>query len=236
MLRQLHKKWWKVLCVVLLLYTVIAGFLIPVPALVPIYETIRNVFFHVPCWFSMILLLLVSLVHSVSYLRSGKLAHDIVAVQTAKTAMLFGVLGFLTGMLWGNYAWGNLMSFLFRDVKILSAFIGLLIYLAYFVLRGSIEDEEKRARISAVYSIFAFVLMNVFFFVIPRISDSLHPGGNGNPAFGAYDLDNRMRMVFYPAVLGYFTLGIWIASLRIRIRILHYTLHRIPVFQKGGGF
>jgi heme exporter protein C len=229
MLKQLHKTWWKILCVTLLTYTIIAGLLVPVPALYPTFETIRNVFFHVPCWFTMILLLAVSLWYSIKYVRTGLLIYDIAASQLANVAIVFGILGFITGMLWGNYTWGNLMSFLFNDVKILSAFIGLLIYLAYFVLRGSIDDEEKRAKVSGVYSIFAFVLMNVFFFVIPRLTDSLHPGNGGNPAFGSYDMNNMMRIVFYPAIFAYFTLGLWIASLKIRLRIIHYKINNIPV-------
>jgi heme exporter protein C len=49
---------------------------------------------------------------------------------------------------------------------------------------------------------------------------SLHPGVGGNPAFSQYDLDNRMRMVFYPAVIGWTMLGFWVASLNIRYKII----------------
>jgi heme exporter protein C len=45
---------------------------------------------------------------------------------------------------------------------------------------------------------------------------SLHPGATGNPAFGSQDLDNTMRMVFYPAIIGWTLLGAWIAELRMR--------------------
>jgi len=98
--------------------------------------------------------------------------------------------------------------------------IGLLIYLAYFILRGSVDDPDRAARLSAVYSIFAYSLLIFFIFIFPRMSgvDSLHPGSGGNPGFSAYDLDDRMRAVFYPAVLGYTGLGVWIASLRWRMK------------------
>ena len=229
MLKQLHNTWWKYVTVLLLLYTFIGGLIIEVPARFVLHETIRNLFFHVPVWFTMILLLLVSLVYSIKYLRSSKLAYDIVAQSCATVALVFGILGFLTGMLWGSNTWGDLFSWIFADTKILGAFIGILIYAAYFVLRGSVEDEEKRARVSAVYSIFAYVLLIVFIFVIPRLTDSLHPGNGGNPAFSMYDLDNTMRTIFYPAILAYFGLGLWIASLNIRLRILHYKINKISV-------
>lgn len=229
MLQQLYNTWWKYVTVLLLLYTFIGGLMIDVPARYVLHETIRNLFFHVPIWFTMILLLLVSLVYSIKYLRTGLLKYDIVASKSATTAIVFGMLGFLTGMLWGSYTWGDLFSWIFADTKILGAFIGILIYTAYFVLRGSVDDEEKRARVSAVYSIFAYVLLIVFIFVIPRLTDSLHPGNGGNPAFSMYDLDNTMRMIFYPAVFAYFGLGLWFTSILIRMRILHYHIHKIYI-------
>jgi heme exporter protein C len=232
MLKQLHKRWWKITCVVLLFYTFIYGLLIKVPALEVLHESIRNLFFHVPCWFAMILLLLVSLVYSIKFLRIGKKINDVVAAETARVAVVFGVLGFLTGTLWGKYTWGaysNSMSWLLQDSKILGAFIGLLIYGGYFILRGSIDDEEKRARVAAVFSIFAFVLLNVFILVIPRLTDSLHPNNGGNAGFVAYDLDNTLRTVFYPAVFAYFLLGCWISSFLIRLKIIHYKIYNINI-------
>lgn len=215
--------------IILLAYTFIIGLLIKTPDVPLLHETIRNLFFHVPCWFAMILLMLVSLVYSIKFLRTGKKIYDIVAVNLIKLALVFGVLGFITGMLWGNYIWGDLISWITNDVKTLGAAIGLLIYFAYFVLRGSIEDEEKSAKVSAVYSIFAFVLLNVAINVVPRLTDSLHPGSGGNSSFTVYDLDSNMRLVLWPAVLAYFLLGCWIASLLVRISILHYKNNNILI-------
>jgi len=55
-------------------------------------------------------------------------------------------------------------------------------------------------------------------FIIPRMTSSMHPGSGGNPGFNMYDLDSKMRMVFYPAVIGWILLGVWIATLRVRTR------------------
>jgi heme exporter protein C len=49
----------------------------------------------------------------------------------------------------------------------------------------------------------------------------MHPGSGGNPGFNMYDLDSRMRMVFYPAVIGWILLGFWIATLRVRLRLVN---------------
>jgi heme exporter protein C len=56
--------------------------------------------------------------------------------------------------------------------------------------------------------------------ILPRMSDSLHPGNGGNPGFNKYDLDSNMRMVFYPAVAGWILIAVWLFKLRERIEIL----------------
>ena len=135
--------------------------------------------------------------------------------------IIFGILGTITGSIWAKFTWG---AWWVNDVKLNGSAITMLIYLAYIVLRGSLDDEQKRARISAVYNIFAFVLLLVFIGILPRMTDSLHPGNGGNPGFNSYDTDKNMLMVFYPAVIGWILLGWWIASIRIRISTLEQKL------------
>ncbi|MEQ8624052.1 MAG: cytochrome c biogenesis protein [Vicingaceae bacterium] len=208
------RNWWKALAVILLLFTLIGGFLIEVPKQVILYESIRNLYFHVPMWFSMILLFFVSTIYSVKNLSSGKIVDDTKAVELVNTGIVFGILGTITGSIWAKFTWGAWWT---NDVKLNGSAITMLIYLAYMVLRGSMDDEQKRARISAVYNIFAFVLLIVFIGILPRMTDSLHPGNGGNPGFNNYDLDNNMKLVFYPAVIGWVLLGFWIANIRIRL-------------------
>ena len=65
-------KFIKFFCVVLLTYTLIAGFLFDVPRLPILNETIRALYFHVPMWFTMIFLLLLSSFNSYRYINTGK--------------------------------------------------------------------------------------------------------------------------------------------------------------------
>ena len=189
-----------------------------VPAKPILNETIRNLYFHVAMWFGMMIFFIVSLIYSIRYLRSGSLLHDLYAVEFANSGLLFGMLGLTTGAIWANYTWGKPWS---NDIKQLGAAIAILIYFAYLVLRNSVPDLDKRARISAVYNVFAFAMLFPTIWIIPRLVDSLHPGGMGNPAFDTKDIDGRMRLVFWPgAVPGWTLLGLWITSLRIRWKIL----------------
>lgn len=211
------KHWWKILALLMVLYTIIAGFILPVPKLVILNETIRSLYFHVPIWFAMLFLMGVSVYSSIMYLGNSKIKSDIIAVQSANVGMVFSVLGILTGMLWAKYTWGTWWT---TDTKLNGVAITFLIYTAYFILRSSIEDDQKKARISAIYNVFAFVMMIVFVMILPRMNSSLHPGNGGNPAFGKFDLDNTMRMVFYPACIAWILMGIWIMQLRVRMDVL----------------
>jgi heme exporter protein C len=213
----MYKNWWKILGSILVLYATIAGFLNSVPELPILHESIRNLYFHVPMWFSMIILFSVSVFHSIKYLLSNDPKADLKAVESVNVGVVFGILGIVTGAIWAKYTWGQAWSF---DVKQNFAAIALLLYFAYLVLRNAIDEEQKRAKISAIYNIFAFPMMVVLLFVLPRLSDSLHPGNGGNPGFNSYDLDSRMRMVFYPACLGWILIGYWIYTLTYRLRTL----------------
>lgn len=210
----MKKNWWKVLAIVLIMYSLIAGFLGDVPRRDILNESIRNLYFHVAMWFAMIAMMGTSLVYSVKHLSNNSLNSDARAHLFAEMGLVFSILGIITGSIWAKFTWG---AFWTNDAKLNGTAITILIYLAYFILRGSLDDREKRARISAVYNVFAFVLMIVFIGILPRLTDSLHPGNGGNPAFSQYDLDSNMRMVFYPAVLGWILFGVWVAGIRYRI-------------------
>ena len=177
-------------------------------------ETIRNTFYHVPMWFAMIFMFFVAAYYSGRALKTRNSMYDHKALAFTDAGLVFGCLGIVTGALWAKHTWGAYWSF---DVKQNMSAVCLLIYFAYFILRESFEDQEKRARISAVFNIFAFSAVIPLLWVIPRLVDSLHPGNGGNPAFGTQDLDNTMRMIFYPANIGWILFGCWMAQLRYRL-------------------
>ena len=183
-----------------------------------LYETIRNTYFHVSLWFAMAFLFIYSVVYSARYLIRPQAHLDRKANAFTSVGMLYGLLGLATGAVWAKYTWGNYWSW---DIKQTMTAIALLIYGAYFVLRASFEEPEKKARLAAVYNLFAFAALIPLIYVIPRMAQiSLHPGASGNPALGGEDLDNTMRLVFYPAIIGWTLIGIWMAKIAYRIETL----------------
>jgi len=210
----IRKNWWKLLGVGFILYSIIAGFLIEVPDLPIIRQSIRNLFFHVVMWFTMMVMLGTSLVRSLRYLSTFDIKHDVYAIQSVNVGLFFGMMGIVTGMEWANFTWGTPWT---NDPQLNGAAITILAYFAYLVLRRSIDEENKRARIAAVYNVFAFVMLIVFIGILPKLSDgSLHPGKGGSP-MTVTNLDVTMRLVFYPAIAGWIIVGYWLTGIRVKM-------------------
>ena len=197
-------------------------------------ETIRNTYFHVSLWFAMLFLFIAGFVYAIKVLRRQKQQvatsaldrplrnytprdrADSWSLAFTSVGMLFGLLGLSTGAVWAKYTWGTFWSW---DPKQTMTLIALLIYGGYFVLRASFPDPEQRGRLAAVYNIFAFVCLIPLTYILPRLAgNSLHPGAAGNPALGGEDLDNTMRMVFYPTIIGWTLFGGWMAGVYARMR------------------
>jgi heme exporter protein C len=206
--------WWKLLGVLLILYSIIAGFMIHIPELPIIRESIRNLFFHVVMWFSMMVMFGTSLARSLRYLSTFDIKHDVYAIESVNVGLFFGIMGIATGMEWANFTWGTPWT---NDPQLNGAAITILAYFAYVILRRSIDEEIKRARIAAVYNVFAFVMLIVFIGILPRLAQgSLHPGKGGSPMTLTH-LDFTMRLVFYPAITGWIIVGYWLTGIRVKM-------------------
>jgi heme exporter protein C len=200
----------------------LGAFLLSIPRMNILEHTARNLYFHVPMWFTLMAAAVVSAYHSVRYLTSPDFTRDIRATEAARVGVLFGILGLLTGIVWARFTWYQGTNIWWNfDPKQSMAAVQLLIYGGYFVLRSSIEDSQKRARMAAVYNLFAFVTLPFLLYVLPRQMESLHPGAEGNPAFS--DITHPiMRLVFYPAVIGFIGLFWVLYTQRARLAVLKH--------------
>jgi heme exporter protein C len=183
-----------------------------------LYETVRNLNFHVPMWFAMIIMLLISFAYGIGYLATEKESLDHRSAAFASVGLMFGLMGIATGAFWARFTWGTFWT---ADPKLNGAAVAVLMYIAYQILRSAVDDPFKRARLASVYNIFAFPIFIVLILVLPKLADfSLHPGSGDTVGFNTYDLDNDLRKVFYPAVLGWILTGIWISNVRYRLNKL----------------
>lgn len=211
------KYWWKILTTIILLYVIVVGILIKIPYLPKLKESIRNLFYHVPMWYVMLFCFLMSVIYSVLYLRNNKLKFDLISNEFVIVGLCFGSLGMLTGMEWAYIQWGAPWS---NDPKQVGAGLTLLIYLAYTVLRNSLPDADKRARLASVYNIFSFALLIPLVYIIPSHLASLHPGSDNKPFEALKTQDHMLRYVSLPAMLGWIMLGLWIFDIRLRLKKL----------------
>jgi heme exporter protein C len=179
-----------------------------------ILETIRNLMFHVPMWFAMFFIMGLGFVASIRFMLSGDIKFDQRADAAARTGLLFGILGLITGAVWARFTWG---AWWVSDPQLNGALVTVLVYSGYRILRASTADDDRVPRLAAAYNVFAFILLVVLLMILPKYNESLHPGKDGSPGFNTYDLDNTLRLMFYPAVIGWGALCYWIYKLRLRM-------------------
>jgi heme exporter protein C len=203
---------------------ILAGFLLDIPKINILEHTARNLYFHVPLWFALMAAFFVSAWHSARFLTTENLDYDVRAYQAAMVGMAFGILGLVTGMVWARFTWYvGTNKWWNNDPKQVMAAVQLMIYGAYFVLRSSFDNPRKRGRVAAVYNLFAATTVPFLLYVLPRQFESLHPGSDGNPAFDEIT-HPIMRLVFYPAIIGFIALFWWVYSQRVRVTLLERRL------------
>ena len=190
--------------------------------LVPVLEeTTRVLYFHIPAAWLTVVALGWSMINSVIYLVRRDLRADDHAAAAAELGLLFCVGATVSGALWAKAMWGAYWNW---DPRETSIFFVLLIYTAYLALRGSIEGEEKRARLSAIYSVAAFVAVPFLIFVVPRMYATLHPDPIINDR-GKVDMDPMIRWCFLSMLVGFTGLYVWMQSLRVRVSRLERAAH-----------
>ena len=195
------------------------AFLRPIPSLAILEHTARNLYFHVPMWFGLMLGWLLAAYHSLRHLATGRRLHDVRAEQAALVATVYGFVAITTGIVWARFTWYSGTEVWWSgDPRQVMVAVQLLLCGAYFVLRGAVDEPRRRGRLAAVYALFATVTMPFLLYVLPRRMESLHPGAEGNPAFSQTDLAPEMRWVFYAAAVGFLGLYGWLYRLRVRMR------------------
>jgi heme exporter protein C len=193
--------------------------MITLPYIMGLEERARIIFFHVPMSWIAVIAYLAAMIYGIRYLRSRDLSFDSLMAATAGVGTLFAVLATTTGSVWAKFNWGTFWNW---DPRQTSIVVLLLIYFALFLFRSTVDDPHKRARLSSVYAIVAFVTVPFLVFVLPRIMPGLHPGSKDDATAGPMlslqsDTLNPVKQVLFGASLLAFTMVFyWIVGLRAR--------------------
>jgi heme exporter protein C len=171
-----------------------------------------------------------SVVYSIMFLRKGNLKADAKAREAAKLTVFFGVLGLVTGVIWSRVTWAEGLpdsdpaAWWPWDPKQVSALVVVLIYAGYFVLRRSFDEETQRAKIAAIFNIFAAASIYPLFYVVPKALGGLHPN-TGDKGSALVDMSPELYAVFWPGVIGMVCLAAWILDLRSRMAVAQLELY-----------
>lgn len=227
---------WKIFLFLLLCFVSIAGIAFPIvqsptkwyefPFIIGLEQNAKIIFFHVPTAWLTVIAFLMSTVFSVQYLRKKNLDYDAKSYAAAQLGMIFCILATVTGSVWSKFAWGSFWSW---DPRQTSIFALLLIYGAWFALRSAIESEDKRATLSSVYSIIAFLTVPFFIFIMPRIMTGLHPGSADDTNAGPivdFKMNSNMRLIFILSMIGFTILYFWMWNLGYKSIILKEKINK----------
>src|SRR5437773_3759911 len=175
----------------------------------------RIFYFHVPSWIAMFAAFLIAVIGNIAYLTTRSPKWDWLGVAGAEVGVACCTIGLLTGPLWGKPAWGIWWTW---DPRLTTTFVLWLLYLAYLLLRSMVEQTEKRARISAVFGIFAFLDVPLVY-VSNRFGRTQHPAPVffGGPNAGVDPTMGKVLLLCLAAVVGVMTV----------LLLDHYRLERL---------
>ncbi|MBS1912625.1 MAG: cytochrome c biogenesis protein CcsA [Bacteroidetes bacterium] len=147
--------------------------LFTLPLIPGLEERARNIYFHVPCAWLVQVAWFIACCYALLSIRKRRVEDDVRASAAAALGAVFCVLATLTGAIWAKFNWGEFWNW---DPRQTAIFVVMVIYGAYFALRSAIQNDEQRARVSAVYLLLMLIPVVFFLFIYPRMVDGLHPG------------------------------------------------------------
>ncbi len=221
---------WKILLFILMCLVIIAGIAFPIvnnphtwyqfPMIPGLKEKAKIIFFHVPSAWLAVIAFLMTMIFGIRYLLKKNMDDDAKSLAALQLGMMFCILATITGSIWARFTWGSFWNW---DPRETSIFVLLLIYGSLFALRSAIESEDKRARLSAVYSIIAFLTVPFFVFIMPRIMSGLHPGSANDTSGGPvvdFEMNANMLIVFFTSLFSFTILFFWMWKIRYRTIII----------------
>jgi heme exporter protein C len=110
----------------------------------------RIMYLHVPAVLTAYLAFALVFVGSLGYLFTRRLGWDRLAVAAAEPGVLFTGLTIVSGSIWGKPTWGTWWTW---DARLTSTAVLFLVYVGYLLLRGMVDESDRRARYSAVVGI-----------------------------------------------------------------------------------
>lgn len=215
-------KIWQFALLVLLSLVIISAFLWA-PLAKGLGEYTRILYFHVPTAWVTVIAFFLGAVFSIMYLKKRDIKYDLIAEGASQLGLVFCILATITGSVWAKVSWGSFWNW---DPRETSIFILLLIYAAYFALRSAIEQPDRKAALSSVYSLLAFVTVPFFVFIVPRVYSSLHPDPLINQQ-GKIHMEGKMLATFLSSLGAFTVFFFWIFKRKVDLVLMKLKLSKL---------
>ena len=204
-----------IVIIILMSFSILLSFLWA-PSAAILGESSKMLFFHVPLAWVSVLAFLSSGIFSIIYLADKRRRFSLLDEKSHNSVILgtlFTVLATITGAFWSKLSWGMYWNW---DPRQTSIVVLILIYLAYFSLRSSLQHNPNRGRITAVYLILALLTVPFFVFIIPRVYPSLHPDPIINPERKIH-IAGEMRIALLLSLISFTLLYFYLLTLLNRV-------------------
>ncbi len=220
-----------VLVVALLMAALLAAFFIA-PTEVQMGDVQRIFYFHVATAWVAFLAFFVVFLASIVYLRTKAQRWDILAVSAAEIGIVFTTLTLVSGSVWARSAWGTYWTW---EPRLTTTLMLWLIYVSYLLLRGMVEEPDRRAAFAAVFGIIGFVDVPIVFMSI-RWWRTLHPQVVGSEGF---DMEATMLPALFLSVIAFTVFFVYLLLLRDGLERSQQEMvelrRRARRIQEGGG-
>jgi heme exporter protein C len=186
------------------------------------HEIQRIFYFHLPSWMTCFTSFSIAFIANVAYLTTRKPKWDWLGVAGVEVGVACCTIGLITGPLWARPVWGIWWTW---DARLTTTFILWLLYIAYLLLRGLLEEPEKKATLSAIFGIFAFLDVPLVY-MSNRLWRTQHPqpvifGGENS------GLAPTMKLVLLLCVIAGFGVMILILVDRYRLEKLRFEFEEL---------
>jgi heme exporter protein C len=179
----------------------------------PVLFSQKIFYFHVPVAITSFVVFFFTAYYGVRFLMTRERRYDTMARIATEVTLIFVALTMITGDLWTRFEWG---AWWVWEPRLTTYFILTLLVIGYFVLRASVEDEEKRAVYAAAFGIIAFIDAPISFLITRVVPSGNHPvvlrlGGG---------LDAVQLGAFLLGLVGMLLFGYVIYQMRLREELL----------------
>jgi heme exporter protein C len=173
-------------------------------------------YFHIAnAWIGM-LGFIAAAVAGVLYLLKHDQKWDIIEMAAVEISLVFFLIAIIAGSIWARPTWGAYWTW---EPRLTTAAILELVYFAYLLLRQGIDDPDRRARFSAVYTLVGAISVPITFISI-RLFRTIHPvviGSNPAATTGSFDMTSKMLVTMFFALFSFSIIFIDLFWHRIRL-------------------